>query len=105
MDATLQRLIEAEMRAEQIARKAEEERESIIQAALMEARGIEDQFEASIPELHASFIERAESRAVQTIAEVKRRYEERHAQLRELAEEREDEALEAAFAILLSDES
>ncbi len=95
MDDTLQRLLDAEMRAEQIARQAEAEREHIIQGALLEARAEEDRFETRIPELHAAFIEKAEARAEQTVAELKRT----------LADEREDEALAAAFTLLIDVEA
>jgi len=100
MDESLQRLLDAEARAEQIVQQADAERERIIQGALLEARGEEDRFEARIPELHASFVEKAEARAEQTSAEIKRRFDERHTQLRNYAEQREAEALEAAFAVL-----
>jgi V/A-type H+-transporting ATPase subunit G/H len=104
MDDTLQRLLDAELRAEKIAQQAEAEQESIIQGALAEARAQEDRFTASIPDLHRSFIERAEERAEQTVAELKRRYDERHILLRDMAEQREDEALQAAFEVLISAE-
>ena len=102
MDDTLQRLLEAEMRAEKIAQEAEAEREEIIQSALLEARAEEDRFRARIPDLHRAFIRKAEERAEQTIAELKRRYDERHIKLRDTAEEREEEALAAAFEVLIS---
>ena len=54
-----------------------------------------------MPELHNSFIEKAETRAEQTIGELQRRYNERNQQLRSLAEEREQEAVEAALQCLL----
>jgi hypothetical protein len=104
MDDTLQRLLEAEMRAEQIAQQAEAEREGVIQSALLEARAEEDRFRARVPDLHRAFIAKSEERAEQTIAELKRRYDERHVQLRDLAEQHEDAALEAAFKILISAE-
>lgn len=104
MDDTLQRLLDAEVRAERIAQQAETEQEKIIQDALAEARAQEDRFRAGIPELHRSFIEKAEERAEQTVAELKRRYDERHTQLRDLAEQHEDEALQAAFEVLISAE-
>ena len=105
MDDTLKRLLDTEVRAEQIARQADEERERVIQGALLEARAEQDRFEARIPELHASFVEKAESRANQTINELKRRYDERHTQLRNQAEAREQEALDAAFAVLIDPET
>ncbi|MFM1892671.1 MAG: hypothetical protein RLZ44_1748, partial [Pseudomonadota bacterium] len=57
MDDALQRLLETERRAEEIARQANQERERKIQEALQEARREESQFEARVPELHASFVE------------------------------------------------
>jgi len=104
MDNTLQRLLDAEVRAERIAQLAEAEQEKIIQDALAEAHAQEDRFRASIPELHRSFIDKAEERAEQTVAELKRRYDERHTQLRDLAEQHEDQALQAAFKVLISAE-
>ncbi|MCG7945020.1 MAG: ATPase, partial [Candidatus Thiodiazotropha taylori] len=86
---------------QQIHNKAEEQRERIIQEALQEAKTKEQHFESRIPELHNSFMEKAESRAEQTIAELKKRFDERHAQLREYAEAREEDALDAAFAVLI----
>lgn len=104
MDDTLQRLLDAEVRAERIAQEAEAEQEKIIQDALAEAHAQEDRFRAGIPELHRSFIDKAEERAEQTVAELRRRYDERHTQLRDLAEQHEDEALQAAFEVLISAE-
>ena len=92
---------DAETKAQKIHGKAEEMRERMIQEALQEAKTKEGHFEARIPELHNSFMEKAETRAEQTIAELKKRFNERHAQLREYAEAREDDALEAAFSVLI----
>ncbi|WP_260293225.1 V-type proton ATPase subunit G [Sedimenticola hydrogenitrophicus] len=100
MDQTLQRLLDAERRAETIVREADEERDRIIQGALQEAHAEEERFEARIPQLHRSFIEKAEQRAGQTNNELKKRFDEHHVELRNLAEAREDEALEAAFQLL-----
>jgi vacuolar-type H+-ATPase subunit H len=105
MDDTLKRLLEAERRAEQLALQAENEQEKMIQAALREARIEEERFHARIPDIHSSFLEKAEARAEQTVKELKKRYDERHTQLREQAEAREPEALEAAFAILIDPEA
>lgn len=105
MDKILQRLLEAEVAAERMAQQADEERERIIQSALLEARAENERFESRIPELHASFVDKAEERADQVINEVKRRYDERHAQLRKLGEQNEKEALDAAFGLLLDPES
>ncbi|MGD8275396.1 MAG: ATPase [Thiohalocapsa sp.] len=101
MDETLKRLLDAEMRAERIAQDAEQERERIIQAAMADARAEDQRFTARVPDLHRGFIDKAQERAEQTIAELKRRYDERHVQLRDLAEQREDEALDVAFTLLI----
>ncbi len=97
MEQTLKRLLDAEMRAEETARKAEEEADRLTQEALLEARAREDRFNAQLSELYGGFKEKAEARAAQTVAELRKRYAERHAQMRRQAGEREDEALEAAF--------
>ena len=47
----------------------------------------------------------AAGEAIGPYGEIKRRYDDRRAELRDLAEERENEALEAAFAILLNPET
>ncbi|MCM8854952.1 MAG: ATPase [Candidatus Thiodiazotropha sp.] len=101
MEESLQRLLNAETKAQQIHSKAEEARERMIQEALQETKTKEEHFEARIPELHQGFMDKADSRAEQTIAELKKRFNERHAQLREYAEVREEDALDAAFAVLV----
>jgi cell division septum initiation protein DivIVA len=105
MEESLQRLLDAEARAQEIHSKAEKARERMIQEALQEAKAKEQHFEARIPELHKSFTEKSASRAEQTIAELKKRFNERHAQLREYAEVREEDALDAAFAVLIDPEA
>jgi vacuolar-type H+-ATPase subunit H len=101
MDDTLQRLLAAEMRAETIAQQAEEEQERLIHKAMADAKAENERFTARIPDLHRGFIAKAEERAEQNIAELRRRYDERHVLLRDQAEQREDEALEAAFHVLI----
>jgi V/A-type H+/Na+-transporting ATPase subunit G/H len=101
MEESLQRLLNAESKAQEIHRKAEETRERTIQEALQESKRKEQHFESRIPDLHQGFMEKADSRAEQTIAELKKRFNERHAQLREYAEVREEDALDAAFAVLI----
>ena len=104
MDDQLKRLLDAEKRAEDLARQAEEDQEKMIQAALREARHAEERFQARTPDIHSSFLEKAEARAEQTVKELRKRNDERHVQLRELAEQREAEALDAAFAVLADPE-
>ncbi|MFZ1576330.1 MAG: ATPase [Chromatiaceae bacterium] len=102
MDDTLKRLLEAEMRAEGLAQQAEEEAERLVQAAVAETKAQEERFRARIPDLHKGYIQKSQERAEQTVAELKRRYDERHVQLRNMAEEREEDALVAAFDLLLA---
>lgn len=101
MDDTLQRLLDAEMRAEALATEAEEAHEQTIQETMAEVRERDEAFAASIPALQQSWIHRADERAEKTIAETERRYGERHERLRDIAEEREDAALSAAFQVLI----
>lgn len=101
-DDTLKRLLAAENSARELVGKAQTDSEHKIQTALHEAHQQEERFEGRIPELHASFLEKADQRAQQTVAEMERRFEERLSQLRDAAEMHEDEALEAGFHRLLN---
>lgn len=101
VDDTLKRLLAAENRARELVEKAEADSDQKIQTALHEAHQQEERFQARIPELHASFLDKADQRAEQTVAEMERRFEERLGQLRDAAESHEDEALEAGFRELL----
>lgn len=104
MENELQRLLDTELQAEALVREAELKREKMIRQALDDARTAEQQFETRLPELRASFMEKADERAQQAVAELARRYEERRARLRALAQEREQEAIQAAMALLLDPE-
>ncbi len=97
----LKRLLDAELRAEALVEQANTEREAIIHKALDDARIAEERFQARIPELRASFLEKAEDRAAQAVAELARRYEERADRMRALAQEREREATDVAVAWVL----
>jgi vacuolar-type H+-ATPase subunit H len=96
----LQRLLDAELQAEALVKEAERKREHMIRQALEDARAGEAQFEARLPELRNSFLEKAEERALQAVAEQARRYEERRAELVRLGREREEEAIRAALTLL-----
>lgn len=101
MEDTLRRLLDAEVKAEQLAAEADAERERLVRQALSDARAAEEQFEARIPELHAAFVRKAEARADQHVAELQRRYHERGKQVTTLARQREVEAMEAALTLLI----
>jgi vacuolar-type H+-ATPase subunit H len=102
MEDTLKRLLAAEQRASEITRDAEQQAEDIVQAALEEARTQQERFDARLPQLRASHLDKAGERAQQTVKEIDRRFSERITHLREAAELHEDDALEAAFAYLLN---
>ncbi len=101
MSDSLKDLLEAETEAEAIVTRGEVERNSIIQKSLDDARDMEQQFKARLPELQQSFMDKAQQRATQTIAEMKLRYDERNKMLRKLADKHEKEALEHAMVLIL----
>jgi vacuolar-type H+-ATPase subunit H len=101
MGDSLKDLLEAEAEAEAIVADGEQERERIVQKALDDSRELETRFEERMPELHRSFIEKAEKRAEQKIAEMKLRNDERNKMLRKLADDHEQEALDHAIALIL----
>ncbi len=101
MGDSLKELLEAETQAEAIVAEGERERDAIVDKALEDAREMEQQFRDRLPELQQSFLDKAQKRAEQTIAEIKLRYDERNKVLRELASDHEQEALERAVALVL----
>ena len=101
MDDTLKRLRAAENAASELVEKAQTDSEQLIATANQEARQQEERFEARLPELHTSFVEKSDQRAQQTVAEMERRFEERLVGLRDAAETHEEAALDAAFRELL----
>ena len=101
MSDSLKDLLQAETEAEAIVADGERERDSIVQKALDDAREMEIQFQDRMPELHRSFIEKAEKRAEQMIDEMKLRNDERNKMLRELAARHEQEALDHALDLIL----
>jgi len=104
MGDSLKDLLEAETEAEAIVTSGEVERDKIIQKSLDDAFDMEKQFKARLPEMHQSFVDRAQQRAEQTIAEMKLRYDERNKMLRKLADKHEKEALERAIVLILDTE-
>lgn len=105
MGDSLKDLLEAEAEAEAIVTAGENERDQIIQKALDDALDMERQFKNRLPEMQQSFIDKAQERAAQTIAEMKLRYDERNKTLRELADKHEKEALDRAIELILTGES
>ena len=101
MDDQLQRLLEAESRAQGIIDDASRQRQRLIDEALAAAREAEARFEAGRGELRAPFLHEAQGRAEQAVAELARKYGERQRTLRELASRHETEAVDAALTLLL----
>lgn len=101
MDDQLQRLLEAEARAQARIDEANRERQRLIDEALAAARGAEARFEAGRGDLRAPFLREAQARADQAVAELARKYSERQRTLRELAARHEADAVEAALPRLL----
>ena len=103
MDDSLKDLLQAEKEAEAIVARGEKERDKIIREALDDSLEMEEKFRARLPEMYQSFLDKAEERAAQTIAEMKLRYDEHNKELRGLAAKHEKEALENAIGLILSD--
>ena len=101
MDDQLQRLLEAEARAQAVIDAASQERQRMIEDALAAVRDAEARFEAGRAELRAPFLNEAKGRAEQAVAELARKYGERQRTLRDLASQHEAEAVDAALTLLL----
>jgi vacuolar-type H+-ATPase subunit H len=101
MEDTLKRLLSVEIEAEQLVETKQAEREQIIQQALEQAHKAEQDFQATIPKLQASYLEKAEQRAEQSIVTLKKQYDDKQEYLRKLAEENQQQALDAAVHLLM----
>lgn len=101
MEDTLSKLLEAETRAQEIIDAALKERDHIVGQAVAEAEKAEQQFARRVPEIHQSFIDKAEDRARHTVAEMERRFHERKQQLQNMAADNHDAALDSVLAIVL----
>jgi V/A-type H+/Na+-transporting ATPase subunit G/H len=100
VDEVLKRLLNAELEAERIVARADEQRQAIIEQAKRDARAEEEQHAERVVEIHAFFRGQAEQRAQQTIAEMQRRYEEQERVLRAVANVHEQQALDEAIALV-----
>ena len=102
MDDALKRLLEAEQKAEALVAKAREERDRLVQQALEEVKTADARFRARIPELQGGFRNKAEERAEQAVAEIRRRHQERRAQLDQETARRREQAVSRGLDVLLS---
>jgi hypothetical protein len=101
VDDQLQRLLEAEARAQTVIDAAGVECQRILDDALATVHDAEARFEAGRAGLRAPFLKEAQARADQAVAELNRKYGERQRMLRDLASRHESEAVDAALALLL----
>jgi hypothetical protein len=101
MDDQLQRLLDAEARAQAVIDAASGERQRMMDEALAAVRDAEARFDAGRAALRAPYLDEAQGRAHQAVAELTRKYGERQRMLRELAARHESEAVDAALALLL----
>jgi len=101
VDDQLQRLLEAEARAQEVIDAASQERQRIVDDTLAAVRDAEARFEAGRAELRAPFLNEAQGRADQAVAELTRKYGERQRNLRDLASRHESEAVNTALTLLL----
>ncbi len=100
VDETLKRLLDAEAKAEQVVKRADEERQTIIEQAKHDARLGEQLHAERMAELHASFLAQAEQRAQQTINALQQQHTEQEQALRASAQRHEQQALDEAVALL-----
>ena len=99
-DETLKRLLNAEIEAERIVARADEERQAIIEQAKRDARAEQQQYADRIADLRASFRAQAEQRAQQTITAMRRRFQEQELALRSSAKLHEQLAMDEALAVI-----
>lgn len=102
MDNSLQRLLEAESRAQARIDEASQQRQHLIEEALASAREAEKRFESGRTSLRAPFLDEARGHAEQAVGELTRKYGERQRTLRELASRHESEAVDAALSLLIN---
>jgi vacuolar-type H+-ATPase subunit H len=101
-DNNFQSLLDAEKEAEQIISEARDYRNRLLEETMQQTHQQEVSFEHRIPEIHQSALIRANQHAEQIISDYQHRHDERSRELRELAEHREQEALESAFNLFIT---
>lgn len=101
MEDVLKELLDTELQAEALVKEADARYEQLIRDARAQARTAELDFTARLPALFEAQLLKIDERATQTIAELRRRYDERRHELRAVAEGREHEAIEAAVNLLI----
>ncbi len=100
MEDVLKELLDTELQAEALVKEANARYQQMIREARSEAQASEQSFAARLPALYQSHLQKVDERATQSIAELRRRYDERRNELRTVAEGREREAIEAAIGLI-----
>ena len=101
MENVLQRLLDAELRAQTIVEEAKKERDRLVNEARDEVERAEQRFEIRVPEIYSSFINKAEERAQAQISELERRYHERYELLRQISEQNQEQAVNDVLNLIL----
>lgn len=104
MGNVLQQLLSAELKAQAIVEDARRQSDQFINDAKAEVKRAEQRFEARIPEIHASFIEKAEEKVTTHIDELDRRYLERRQILLDQAQEKQQQVIDKVVYLLLNAE-
>jgi V/A-type H+/Na+-transporting ATPase subunit G/H len=105
MENVLQRLLDAELKAQSLVEDAKKQRDRLVDEAREEVKRAEQRFESRIPDIHASFIDKAEERAQTYIKELDRRYQERKELLIEVSERNQQQAVDKVLELLLDAEN
>ncbi|MBI5462748.1 MAG: ATPase [Gammaproteobacteria bacterium] len=104
MEDVLKELLDTELQAEALVREANARHEQMIRDARSAVLSAEQRFAARIPEIHKTHLQKIDERAEQSIAELRRRYDERRRELRAVAEGRQQSALDAAIGVITDPE-
>lgn len=100
MEDVLKALLDTELQAEALVKEADARYQQLLRDAHAAAQNAEREFIARLPALYQSQVHKINERAAQTIAELRRSYEERRSELRAVAEKHEHEAIEATLALI-----
>ena len=101
MKDTVERLLEAETRAEQVVAEARAACDRIVEEARTQAHSERQQFEKNLPKLRQEHLDQARQRAAEACREERRRHQQRSEELRATAAANRAKALDAALALLL----
>ncbi len=104
MKNVLQRLLDAEHKAQEIVDSAKKERDRLIDEARDEVKRAEQRFQVRVPEIHSSFTDKAKERAQTQINELERRYQERQARLIDISEQYQQQAIDDVLGLILNAE-